>query len=665
MEFDAVSIAMIALVAVPLVLLGSGAWASTATDRLEQARWSPERVWKGRDGDDGSIHCIGNGDLCVYAQGPDIIQLFGPTYSTQSIGRIDLATPGVEVRSRRVFGAAVWRHEVMRAGKTIAVVTDFVDSASPCLVRHVRAEEALDYTIAFVEDMEVSRGGAFDDGLIARMPMGAPVFPYAGYPIPFPVYHQFVGRGAASIEKSDDACSLRFAPGESWLFVAGGPSMPEAVEHAEAALAAGYDALLGRTLDTWAAFTAKGRDFESELPKDLPLRERLVQVLDDYAVLTRAQQGVEGGILAGYPYHLAYVRDQYGTYRGVWSTGHHEMSRAILEFYYNVFAKSGMIRNAQAFGIDGLFHVHENDDVEITGYIMLQAFHYLEQSGDQAFIDHIFPMLQWGWEVQQKHLVKNMLPFNGDETYVAGGILPRTTLNDGSAEATMLFIDSGDKLIDYAEAHGQWDAAAVAKARAVLAPVKAAYRENFWRDGRLITNNPARREDPGALPRFRKGVCENGCGVVWTMKNDNDRYVCIRCFEKAPLPRVEPEVYTLQSVSLTPLYFHSELFDKAELKPVVDELVAAYEKTGQLPSRPDSNIAVGYDYGLLLYAMVEVGHPAASALYEKTLELADPTGAWSEYYQDHRPRSTRCRPWESGINVEALLHYVETVWDGK
>jgi len=28
-----------------------------------------------------------------------------------------------------------------------------------------------------------------------------------------------------------------------------------------------------------------------------------------------------------------------------------------------------------------------------------------------------------------------------------------------------------------------------------------------------------------------------------------------------------------------------------------------------------------------------------------------------EYYADHQPRGTRCRPWESGINIEALLHY--------
>ena len=39
---------------------------------------------------------------------------------------------------------------------------------------------------------------------------------------------------------------------------------------------------------------------------------------------------------------------------------------------------------------------------------------------------------------QKKHLVLDMLPLNGDETHVTGGLLPGSALNDGSAEATML-----------------------------------------------------------------------------------------------------------------------------------------------------------------------------------------------------------------------------------
>jgi hypothetical protein len=30
--------------------------------------------------------------------------------------------------------------------------------------------------------------------------------------------------------------------------------------------------------------------------------------------------------------------------------------------------------------------------------------------------------------------------------------------------------------------------------------------------------------------------------------------------------------------------------------------------------------------------------------------------AWVEYYEDGKPFNTRCRPWESGINLEAAIH---------
>ena len=39
--------------------------------------------------------------------------------------------------------------------------------------------------------------------------------------------------------------------------------------------------------------------------------------------------------------------------------------------------------------------------------------------------------------------------------------------------------------------------------------------------------------------------------------------------------------------------------------------------------------------------------------------MVDPTGAWAEYYVLGRPHGTRCRPWESAINIEVLLRHGE------
>jgi len=131
--------------------------------------------------------------------------------------------------------------------------------------------------------------------------------------------------------------------------------------------------------------------------------------------------------------------------------GYFDEARDILKFYWDIWKRSGYIRNAQAIGIPGVFHQHENDEVEITGYLIIQAFDYLEKTKDTALVKEIFPLLEWAWSAQKRNLIRGMLPFNGDETYVAGGILPRSALNDGSAESTLLFLEAGKRLMPFIE----------------------------------------------------------------------------------------------------------------------------------------------------------------------------------------------------------------------
>ena len=635
-------------------------------------------IWKGNSRDDGSIHAIGNGKMVVYENGSNIIKMYPAPYSTPSILKLDVIDSAhIETSSSREQGTAIWTHQVFQSGKSIGSFVDFVDSELPCMIRHFEINETISFHLKLEDYVEVVAKSELVDSkeqkgnLLLMVPSGTTI--YQKYIYPKPLYHQILWKGNINIKQAINKKNeyiITLHQGESELYFSGGPEYPQVTLNSEEVRKLSYAKLLERTRNWWKSFTARRIDFEHQLPENLPLRQKLLQTIDDVSVMISTQQSQEGSVMAGYRYPLAYVRDQYGVSRGLLALGYFQEAKNILSFYWNIWKKYGEIHNAQGIGVEGIFHIHENDEVETPGYLIIQAFDLLEKSGDNKFIEKIFPMLEWCWEVQKKHLVRGMLPFNGDETYVAGGFLSRSALNDGSAEATMLFIDGGKKLLNWIQKHGQWTPVRLENERIALEKTRNVFRENFWKNGQLITNNP-KRVSLTDLPRFRHGVCERSgpdCivsnkGIDWTECDENNRYQCPACLALGPLPKIEFFSCNLISVSLTPLYMHSTLFKANEIKPLVEEVYDNYEKTGILSCLFDSTgtkknkRTVGYDYGLFLYAMLETGMKETEAVYRKTLSVTDSAGVWSEYYNNHIPERTRYRPWESAINIEALIKF--------
>ena len=50
---------------------------------------------------------------------------------------------------------------------------------------------------------------------------------------------------------------------------------------------------------------------------------------------------------------------------------------------------------------------------------------------------------------------------------------------------------------------------------------------------------------------------------------------------------------------------------------------------------------------------------AIMRIYEDTLNLVDRTYTWCEYYNDLKSSGTQYRPWESAINIKALIEFAE------
>jgi hypothetical protein len=625
---------------------------------------------------DAGVHCMGNGRLAVYARGPEILQVFGPPYSSTSSLKATIASPeSVDVSSAREQGAAIWHHELHLGGASVGRITDFVDARVPAFVRSIELAQPLVIEVRVAENAEaIENGQRFEAhgaraSLLVTAPRGS--FVFMKYPSPVPFSHQLVLRGQVSLQRVTGrmAWRLAFEPGTSTMLVTGGPAWPSCVEAAEQALATPVFDLLHRTRSWWRGFCGLRRDLSSVLPADTPVREELLQAADDVAVLIKTQQGVEGGILAGLSYHWAAFRDQFGAMRCLLALGHRAEAKAILSYYWDIFRTRGALHNGQDIGLDGFFHVHENDEVEITGSLVIQAFDYLRRTGDDPLLRELFPMLEWAFDAQRRNLLRHMLPFNGDETYIAGGMMPRRVINDGSAESTMLFVTGGERFFGWTERQGLWSADRIAEARRVVGETRARYRDNFWREGSILANNPARMTE-AEMPRFRHGVCESGAyfpdhdglrcqagAIGWVEKSADGHYLCPACLSSGiVLPPGRP-IYRLASVSLVPLYLGSDLFSREEIGAVVADITGRYERTGQLTTTPERSGTVGYDFGLLLYTLAELDHPLADRVYRHMMNVRDSAGAWVEYYRDDTPMGCPCRPYESGINLEAALRF--------
>ena len=116
----------------------------------------------------------------------------------------------------------------------------------------------------------------------------------------------------------------------------------------------------------------------------------------------------------------------------------------------------------------------------------------------------------------------------------------------------------------------------------------------------------------------------------------------------------EPQRYSIPSAFLFPFYIDASLFTEEEKENLLQEVIDLYLNTGKISSQ---DRILGYDYGMFLYALARTGNPLAGEVYRKMMDMRDETGAWVEYYVDGVPNGCPCRPWESGINIEAALEY--------
>ncbi|MDR1723073.1 MAG: hypothetical protein LBR84_03935, partial [Tannerella sp.] len=124
-----------------------------------------------------AVHSLGNGQMLVYGQQSDIIQLIGPPYSSPSVLSLQLPKE-YSVASEREKGTAVWHHRISKNGDPVAEITDFVVSGTPCFIRKIKALQAFYYRAALhkspvIENKSVIHGAA-TSAFLMKTPPGTP-----------------------------------------------------------------------------------------------------------------------------------------------------------------------------------------------------------------------------------------------------------------------------------------------------------------------------------------------------------------------------------------------------------------------------------------------------------------------------------------------------------
>ena len=622
---------------------------------------------------DNIIHASGNGKIIAYGHGADIIQIFGAPYSSPSLGTVKVESVDIFNTERR-NETDIYTHE-----SDTFIIKDFCDAIKPVFIRQIKPKNKINNELKlklnfndYVNIKDISF--KYDKNVVvlqAVINSTAPVFFY--YPVMRPIYYNIVlnsRTGRIKIEGNKVEFSLQ----DGILMFIGGPEYPDCSENTKYALNTDINEIEQGSIKRWQEFFERTNNYKTLSPT-VPMRDDLLKAIEGVKIAIKTQQDLSGGVLAGYPYHLGYVRDQFGVVKGMLKLGMNNEAKELLNYFYNEFNRTGSIANAQGLGLNGVKHIHENDLVEITGYIILmfmECFKVIDVNEKKTWLIKILPMLEWALKAQCSQIIDGMIPFNGDETYIAGGILPRNTIYHGSSEATIIFIDSAKRLIKTVDEYSLSFVGDRKYYEACINECEIKFKDNFISDGKLVTNNPNRDIlNKEKIPKYRHGVCEGYCGYFGWLQRGKSLYLCTDCLKKEFESKNPTEDnltrYYLKSVLLLPIFINSEVVTINDIKSELEEIANNYKKTKSLPSRPDSTVSLGYDFGFLLNALNKTSEfkDIALELYKDTLNIVDETYTWSEYYNNNKPAGTMFRPWESGINIAVLIEYAERHGDIK
>lgn len=612
-----------------------------------------------------ALHFIGNGRVAMAGEGADIVQLFAPCYSLPSVLTLRLTDPAIRTHSYRVSGSAAYVTKLTQNGTLMGEITDYTHPTLPVFIRRLNLTTSLTFAVESPFPMTDTHA-VYEGRTQARLfeiPDGTVVFSKSK--TDKETYCQLLVSPNCEAKEG----GITFPAGQSHLLFVGGDYGESGTRSFENCMTLSGSMLTADLDGIYADFLAHWREIcnsikvNSAVLSSIPNADELIESV---AAALITQTSAEGGVIAGAFYHLAYGRDMYGVFRGYMALGLHGYARRMVTYMCDTYREKGYMPNASGMGMS-CSHRHENDEVEQTGYYLLELLDYAEQTGDVDFLRHRMDYAGYLLTAQEKHLKKGMIPFNGDETYIAGGIFPRGGIDHGSMEATALYIGAATRLLEACVRYGLMDTDEIGIHRALCASARDRFAENFTDGDTVFINNP-HRAGLGNTPPCRHGVCHSCNHMTNLLRTPEGGYLCPACFGQAPAP-MTTQRYSTDCALWMAVFAGCTLLPEHTLKAALTRSVESIRKSGYGQANPHNT--VGYELGVILYTLSQILPPEEFSAYRDLVDelLSDRVegAVWTEYYRNGNPSAASCpyRPWESAINLCGILAYLNALHKGE
>ncbi len=397
--------------------------------------------------------------------------------------------------------------------------------------------------------------------------------------------------------------------------------------------------LLDQTRDYYADWFEKGTTFSGD--------PRIGDLFEIESTIFKCQQSYSGGFspLIGYSY--TWIRDNNGPIRWFLKTGHPQEAKRAMDFFYGVASTLGSLPNSISvdhpldYHIKDLSKIHV-EHAETPDWIVLQYWWYYLSTGD---IDLI--RARWSYLKQcvfGQLNVDDRYFFQRDETYLwclESRIFDHVTFPNYYLSTFAFSTDSGFELVSAADhlaylgKYLEMDKD-VADLKKFSEEVRAKTEENYWNE--------------------KEGYWAPAQSLLGPLYN-------------APFANIllNPFWCGYARNDLSPLG-ETALSSKRAVEAIKSAYLWLGRDDGFWKTTPTVDFFVGMNPGQLLYDLCKARLPWAWKVYPDLLKTASPSGDFAEMYDgQYHPwnppnlglgTSGRVRPWEGGLDTEAVLQYL-------